>query len=164
MGLFWSAQLGAVHVLGMYTESALDVAAMGDAQLEWIRRDLARHICQGLYDSLSHRPLYCSNTGGNDVPAGNKVAGVLKTRWLRPTLTLWFRGTFTIMSAPYRFALARLSSAITQNPMHLSMWPMAPAVTEKITTAPLPISLGTRHRTRVVPDPDRLRAMCHLLC
>ena len=74
--MFWSAQLGAVHLLAMCTESALDVAAMEDAQLDWIRRDLAGRSppMPGAFTiAVGHRPLYCSNTGGNDVPAGNKV-------------------------------------------------------------------------------------------
>ena len=75
-------------------ESVLDRAAMSDAQLTWLKDDLAATQARragarsganahagsrgaaagaGFTVALGHRPLYASNTGGNDVPQGNAL-------------------------------------------------------------------------------------------
>lgn len=71
--MFYSLDVGGVHFVALNTESPLDVAWMTDEQLDWLRADLAA-AAQAKHRwtvAFGHRPLYCSNHGGNDIPSGN---------------------------------------------------------------------------------------------
>jgi len=60
--------------VAMDTECDLDIAAMKPSQVTWIESELASQKPQSRWlVAYGHRPLYCSNTGGNDIPAGNAV-------------------------------------------------------------------------------------------
>jgi hypothetical protein len=65
-----------VHLVGMNTESPIDLAHISHSQQKWLAADLAtpRGVSAASWTiAFGHRPLYCSNTGGNDVPHGNEV-------------------------------------------------------------------------------------------
>lgn len=78
--LHWSFDYGNVHVLGINTESNLDVALIDDAQLKWIEQDLAmaqanRHTVPWII-VMGHRPFYTSGHGGQ----GIAFSGYLRSR------------------------------------------------------------------------------------
>jgi 3',5'-cyclic AMP phosphodiesterase CpdA len=62
----------AVSFVAMDTESSLDVAFMSAAQIRWLEKELAvaRNKSSWVV-AYGHRPLYCSNRGGQDIPQGN---------------------------------------------------------------------------------------------
>lgn len=71
--MYYRVDVGAaIRLFGMNTESVLDVAAMAPAQVDFLKAELA---AEGPVWKIAygHRPFYCSNKGGNDIPAGNAV-------------------------------------------------------------------------------------------
>lgn len=53
-----------VHFVAMDTESPLDVAYMSPAQVRWHEQELAAAKNAEWVVAYGHRPLYCSNHGG----------------------------------------------------------------------------------------------------
>jgi hypothetical protein len=72
--LFYSLDVGSIHLTAMDTESPLDLAWVSSTQAEWLKHDLAKSksLSQAWTIVYGHRPLYCSNHGGQDIPDGNK--------------------------------------------------------------------------------------------
>ena len=58
----------------MDTESAIDLAYMSPAQIRYVESELvaAKQTAEWTV-AYGHRPLYCSNHGGQDIPKGNAV-------------------------------------------------------------------------------------------
>jgi hypothetical protein len=77
-GLYWSLELGggAVHLTALDTESPLDFARVDDRQKGWAEADLAGSSARWTI-AAGHRPLYCTNHGGQDIPHGNGVLQAL---------------------------------------------------------------------------------------
>ena len=74
--MFYSIDIGSVHILAMNTETVIDKAGMSKEQVAWIRLNLATARASPrtrFKVAFGHRPLYTSAHGGNDVPAGNAV-------------------------------------------------------------------------------------------
>jgi 3',5'-cyclic AMP phosphodiesterase CpdA len=69
-GMFWSRDVGPVHLVGIDTEDEADMPVVYPDQLEWIRNDLKRanepsaRKLRPWIVVLGHRPLYCSGKGG----------------------------------------------------------------------------------------------------
>jgi hypothetical protein len=62
--LYWSANVELVHIVGLDSESRFDTAYVSDAQINWLRSDLAavnRSVTPWVVVML-HRPLYCSSS------------------------------------------------------------------------------------------------------
>ena len=79
-GMHWSLDLPLVHITATDTESPLDLAWIDKRQQAWIEKDLASaREGDGAAWMLvaGHRPLYCTNHHGQDVPHGN---GVLRSQ------------------------------------------------------------------------------------
>eukprot|EP00326_Haptolina_ericina_P011307 CAMPEP_0181218922 /NCGR_PEP_ID=MMETSP1096-20121128/27968_1 /TAXON_ID=156174 ORGANISM="Chrysochromulina ericina, Strain CCMP281" /NCGR_SAMPLE_ID=MMETSP1096 /ASSEMBLY_ACC=CAM_ASM_000453 /LENGTH=227 /DNA_ID=CAMNT_0023311203 /DNA_START=33 /DNA_END=716 /DNA_ORIENTATION=- len=81
-GMYWSIDIAnsSVHLAAIDTESPLDLAWIDQRQREWLEADLAvvsaRRATEGVGGWTivgGHRPLYCTNHGGQDVPHGNGV-------------------------------------------------------------------------------------------
>jgi len=82
-GMYWSIDVagGDVHLTAMDTESPLDLAWIDERQSKWLEGDLAdlatrrasSHASAGWTIAAGHRPLYCTNHRGQDVPHGNGV-------------------------------------------------------------------------------------------
>lgn len=82
-GMFYdlSFNAGQLSIIMMDTESQLDIAAMSAPQVEWLERRLAPPLPGSSAASsaarwtiaLGHRPLYCSQTHGSDIPGGNEL-------------------------------------------------------------------------------------------
>merc|ERR1719253_1422086 len=68
----YSLDINGVHIAAINTESPVDVAFMSKAQVDWMAADLANSKNASWKIVYGHRPLYCSNHGGQDIPAGNK--------------------------------------------------------------------------------------------
>jgi predicted MPP superfamily phosphohydrolase len=72
--MYYSLDVGAVHLLSVSTESMLDKSYVSDKQKRWIEADLA--AAQSANTSwrvvYGHRPLYCGQTHGSDIPRGPK--------------------------------------------------------------------------------------------
>lgn len=82
--MFYSFDLSLTHFVAIDTESEADVAYMSPAQLDWLQKDLANNNgpARGPWTIVfGHRPLYCSNHGGQDVPAGNKVLARSRSKY-----------------------------------------------------------------------------------
>ena len=71
--MYYALSVNRVRLLSLNTESELDVAQIKPWQAKWIEAELAAAEKADWRIVVGHRPLYCSNTGGNDIPAGNKV-------------------------------------------------------------------------------------------
>jgi len=88
--MYWSLDVGggALHLVGMNTESVIDKAAMSEAQVVWLRADLAaareRRALRngdvgagasvaGFTVAFGHRPFYCSNPGPADIRNGQAL-------------------------------------------------------------------------------------------
>ena len=85
-GMFYTFSIGtgvaaavpAVRFISMDTESALDFAQITAPQLAWLKGVLPPQSSSAPTRprwtmAYGHRPLYCSQTGGQDIPGGNKV-------------------------------------------------------------------------------------------
>ena len=76
-GMYWSLQLPNLSLVGVDTESPLDFAWISPRQQGWIDATLAaaaNHSRAGAWSIVAgHRPLYCTNHHGQDVPHGNGV-------------------------------------------------------------------------------------------
>ena len=62
-GRYYSLDVGAVHLLALNTESAIDIASIDDTQREWIAADLQRAAARTERQwtvAFGHRPLYTS--------------------------------------------------------------------------------------------------------
>jgi hypothetical protein len=62
--LYWSANVELVHIVGLDSESQFDTAYISDAQINWLRSDLAavnRSVTPWIVVML-HRPLYCTSS------------------------------------------------------------------------------------------------------
>ena len=72
--MYYSLDVGAVHLLGTSTESILDISHVSSAQAKWIEDDLvaskARANATKWRIVYGHRPLYCGQTHGQDIPRG----------------------------------------------------------------------------------------------
>ena len=67
-GRYYSLDIGAVHLLGINTESPIDVAAIDQAQREWIAEDLRQAVTRSDRRwtlAFGHRPLYTSEHRAN---------------------------------------------------------------------------------------------------
>jgi len=75
--LYYSWNYGAVHFIGMNSESSYNVASMPDEQVAWLRRDLIRASLnrdrQPWIVVYMHRPLYCSNDDVDNCQVQAKV-------------------------------------------------------------------------------------------
>jgi len=85
-GLYWGLAAGGVHLVGLDTESPLDVAQMKPEQVAWLEGELTVPP-SGVRDGgwtvvLGHRPLYCSQSHPDTVKWGK----VLLRRALEDTL------------------------------------------------------------------------------
>lgn len=81
--LYYSLDVaGAAHITMIDTESAIDTPEIDDAELAWLKADLAAADTPAARDkqpwllTAGHRPLYCSNPG-------NKVQCTTYATWLR---------------------------------------------------------------------------------
>jgi hypothetical protein len=73
-GVHVGSPQGGVHFVGMDTESWYDRAHMSKEQVSWIDRELKSTKSSPRWTvAYGHRPLYCSNHGGQDIPRGNTV-------------------------------------------------------------------------------------------
>jgi hypothetical protein len=67
--IYWSADIELTHVIGLNSESNVDTAYISDAQIAWLRTDLAavNRTKTPWIVVLIHRPLYCtSELAGTD--------------------------------------------------------------------------------------------------
>ena len=70
-GLYHNCVVGAgVHLIGMDTESWWDRAYMNQRQIGFIQHELESSPGDSWRIAFGHRPLYASNHGGADIPAG----------------------------------------------------------------------------------------------
>jgi hypothetical protein len=70
--MYYSLDIGHVHLLATNTESILDISHVSSAQREWIASDLAAAANASWLVAYGHRPLYCAQSGGQDIPRGPK--------------------------------------------------------------------------------------------
>ena len=72
--MYYSLDVGSVHLLATSTESVLDTSYVSHTQVKWIEDDLAasksRVNTTRWRIVYGHRPLYCSQTHGQDIPRG----------------------------------------------------------------------------------------------
>jgi len=74
--MYYSLDVGGVHLLSTNTESILDISHVSHHQREWVEADLAAAKAARAAGNASwiiaygHRPLYLSQTGGQDIPRG----------------------------------------------------------------------------------------------
>lgn len=71
-----------IKMVGIDTESPLDLAFVAKSQREWLHRVLEQEVNNFTSGNnwtvvFGHRPLYCSNHGGQDVPEGNYLLRAL---------------------------------------------------------------------------------------
>merc|ERR1712232_172246 len=85
--------INGVHLTALNTESPVDLAFMSEAQLKWLAADLAKAGNASWKIAYGHRPLYCSNTGGQDIPAGNTFLQLLaEEHFLKASVDLVVQG------------------------------------------------------------------------
>eukprot|EP00943_MAST-04B_sp_MAST-4B-sp1_P004422 g4422.t1 len=72
--LYYSLNVGNVQFIGMDTETWYDRARISVTQAQWIEHELVAATDEVRWKiAYGHRPLYCSNHGGQDIPHGNGV-------------------------------------------------------------------------------------------
>lgn len=66
--MYYSLNIGALHLIAVDTESIIDTAYMSKTQLEWLKLDLqaVNRQTQPWLLSMGHRPIYCSNHNRRD--------------------------------------------------------------------------------------------------
>ena len=70
--MYYSLDVGSVHLLSTNTESILDISHVSHRQQKWIEDDLAtaKSAQTPWLIAYGHRPLYLGQTGGQDIPRG----------------------------------------------------------------------------------------------
>ena len=76
--LYYSFQVSNIQFIAMDTETWYDRARISKTQAKWIENELVTAAANDVNKlrwkiAYGHRPLYCSNHGGQDIPHGNKV-------------------------------------------------------------------------------------------
>eukprot|EP00037_Helgoeca_nana_P016937 m.159804 g.159804 ORF g.159804 m.159804 type:complete len:530 (+) comp23758_c0_seq1:107-1696(+) len=69
--MYYSLDVGTVRLVAMNTESELDIAAMSDWQVEFLKSVLAPPSTWTV--AYGHRPFYCTNKGPGNVPKGEAL-------------------------------------------------------------------------------------------
>ena len=93
--MYYSLDVGGVHLVGLNTESPLDFAHVSRKQVEWLKADLATASPRSVDNwtiAFGHRPLYCSNAGHSKLLHGMKELQDKLEDTLAPSVDLFVSG------------------------------------------------------------------------